>query len=86
MMRKAANIYWLGIKELRSFLRDFVLLALVAYAFSLAVTLQALSNSHELHNASIAIVDEDHSELLYRVKHVLNARSSGPELGLQAAL
>jgi len=68
-MRKAANIYWLGIKELRSFLHDFVLLGLVAYAFSFAVTLQARSNSQELHNASIAIVDEDHSELSRRIAH-----------------
>jgi len=66
-MRKAANIYWLGIKELRCFLQDYVLLALVIYAFSLAVTLQARSNSQELHNASIAIVDEDHSELSRRI-------------------
>ena len=36
-MRKLANIYWLGVKELRSFLHDFVLLGLVVYAFSLAV-------------------------------------------------
>jgi len=69
MMRKAANIYWLGVKELRSFLRDFVLLGLVVYAFSLAVTLQARSNSQELHNASIAIVDEDQSELSRRIAH-----------------
>jgi len=69
MMRKVANIYWLGVKELRSFLGDFVLLGLVAYAFSLAVILQARSNSQELHNASIAIVDEDHSELSRRVAH-----------------
>jgi ABC-2 type transport system permease protein len=69
MMRKAANIYWLGIKELRSFLSDFVLLGLVIYAFSFAVTLQARSNSQELHNASIAIVDEDHSELSRRIAH-----------------
>ena len=68
-MRKATNIYWLGIKELRSFLRDFVLLGLVVYSFSLAVTLQARSNSQELHNASIAIVDEDHSELSRRIAH-----------------
>ena len=68
-MQKAANIYWLGIKELRSFLRDFVLLGLVIYAFSLAVTLQARSSSQELHNASIAIVDEDHSELSRRIAH-----------------
>ncbi len=69
MMRKAANIYWLGVKELRSFLGDFVLLGLVAYAFSLAVALQARSNSQELNNASIAIVDEDHSELSRQIAH-----------------
>jgi ABC-2 type transport system permease protein len=68
-MRKVANIYWLGVKELRSFLRDFVLLGLVVYSFSLAVTLQARSNSQELHNASIAIVDEDQSELSRRIAH-----------------
>src|SRR5487761_2069693 len=68
-MRKAANIYWLGVKELRSFLRDFVLLGLVVYSFSLAVTLQARSNAQELHNASIAIVDEDQSELSRRIAH-----------------
>lgn len=68
-MRKVANIYWLGVKELRSFLRDFVLLGLVAYSFSLAVILQARSNAQELHNASIAIVDEDHSELSRRIAH-----------------
>lgn len=69
MMRKAANIYWLGVKEIRSFLRDFVLLGLVSYTFSLAIILQARSNSQELHNASIAIVDEDHSGLSRRIAH-----------------
>ena len=68
-MRMAANIYWLGIKELRSFLHDYVLLGLVIYAFSFAVTLQARSYSQELHNASIAFVDEDHSELSRRIAH-----------------
>src|ERR1700723_4070258 len=68
-MRKAANIYWLGIKELRSFLHDFVLLGFVIYAFSLAVIMQARSNSQELHNASIAFVDEDNSELSRRIAH-----------------
>src|ERR1700677_1476878 len=68
-MRKAANIYWLGIKELRSFLHDYVLLGLVIYAFSFAVTLQARSNSQELRKASIAIVDENPSELSHRIAH-----------------
>ncbi len=68
-MRKAANIYWLGLKELRSLLRDYVLLGLVVYSFSLAVMMQARSNSQELHNASLAIVDEDRSELSRRIAH-----------------
>ena len=68
-MRKAENIFWLGIKELRSFLHDFVLLVMVIYAFSLAVIMQARSNSQELNNASIAFVDEDNSELSRRIAH-----------------
>ena len=66
-MRSISNIFWLGTKELRSFLHDFVLIGLVIYAFSLAVITSAQSNSQELHNASIAIVDEDHSELSRRI-------------------
>ena len=69
MLRTLANIYWLGTKELRSFMRDFVLLGLVVYAFSLAIIAQAQSSSQEVHNASIAIVDEDHSELSRRIAH-----------------
>ena len=66
-MRSVANIFWLGTKELRSFLRDFVLLGLVIYSFSLAIMAQAQSNSQEVHNASVGIVDEDHSELSRRI-------------------
>jgi ABC-2 type transport system permease protein len=62
-----ANIFWLGTKELRAFMRDFVLLGLVVYAFSLAIVAQAQSRSQEVHNASVAIVDEDHSELSRRI-------------------
>lgn len=68
-MRTFENIFWLGTKELRSFMRDFVLLGLVIYAFSLAIIAQAQSSSQEVHNASIAIVDEDHSELSRRITH-----------------
>jgi ABC-2 type transport system permease protein len=68
-MRALANIFWLGTKELRSFQRDFVLMGLVIYAFSLAIIAQAQSSSQEVHNASIAIVDEDHSELSRRIAH-----------------
>ena len=66
-MRMLGNIFWLGTKELRSVVHDVVLLALVAYSFSLAIISQSQSSSQELHNASIAVVDEDHSELSHRI-------------------
>ncbi len=62
-MRGLGNIFWLGTKELRSFLHDFVLLGFVVYAFTVAIYAQANTTSMELHNAAIAIVDEDHSPL-----------------------
>lgn len=68
-MHTLANIFWLGTKELRSFLRDYVLLGLVIYSFSLAIITQAQSSSQEVHNASVAIVDEDRSELSWRITH-----------------
>ncbi len=68
-MRSLSNIFWLGTKELRGFFKDWVLLGLVIYSFSLAVISQAQSNSQELYHASIAIVDEDQSELSRRIGH-----------------
>lgn len=68
-MRSLSNIFWLGTKELRSFFGDFVLLGFVIYSFSLTVISQAHSNSQELYHASIAVADEDHSELSRRITH-----------------
>ena len=69
IFRSAGNIFWLGTKELRSFLHDTVLIVLVIYAFSLAVISQANSNSQELSKASIAVADEDNSPLSRRIMH-----------------
>jgi ABC-2 type transport system permease protein len=66
-MRMVQNIFWLGTKEIRSFFRDYVLVGFVVYAFSLQIMAQAHSFSQEVHNASIAVVDEDHSELSRRI-------------------
>jgi len=68
-MRTLSNIFWLGTKELRSLLRDFVLLGLVIYSFTLAIIAQAQSSSQEVRNASIGVVDEDHSEVSWRIAH-----------------
>lgn len=66
-MRRLANIYWLGLKELRSVGHDIVLLAFVVYSFTFAIYSQATGISHELRNASIAIVDQDRSDLSGRI-------------------
>lgn len=71
VMRSLSNIFWLGAKELKSVLSDWVLLGFVIYSFSLAVISQAQSNSQELYHASIGIADEDHSELSRRIAHAL---------------
>ena len=69
VLQSVSNIFWLGTKELRSFLHDTVLIVLVIYAFSLAVISQAQSNSQELSKASIAFADEDNSPLSRRIMH-----------------
>jgi ABC-2 type transport system permease protein len=58
-----ANIFWLGLKELRSLMSDLVMVAFVVYAFTLAIYIQATGTSSEVNNASIAFVDEDGSAL-----------------------
>jgi len=66
-MRALRNIFWLGTKELRSFIHDYVLVGLIIWAFSLAIYTMAQSRSQELNNAAIAIVDEDNSLLSHRI-------------------
>jgi ABC-2 type transport system permease protein len=71
MLAMISNIFWLGTKELRSFFGDFVLVGLVVWSFSFSVYSQAQSNSQELHNGSVGIVDEDNSVLSRRLDAVL---------------
>ena len=66
-MQSVRNIFHLGIKELRSLARDPIMLFLIAWAFTFAIYVAATSIPETLSNASIAIVDEDHSPLSQRV-------------------
>jgi ABC-2 type transport system permease protein len=66
-VRRLANIFWLGTKELRSVQRDRVLVIFVIYAFTFAIYTQAKGTSSEVNNASIAFVDEDQSTLSKRL-------------------
>ena len=67
MLRHAANIYRLGIKELWSLWRDPVMLLLIVYTFTVSVYTAATAMPETLHNAPIAIVDEDGSPLSARI-------------------
>ena len=63
MKKSFLNIFWLGLKEIRSLMSDVVMVLFVVYAFTLAIYVQATGTSSEVNNASIAFVDEDHSAL-----------------------
>ena len=69
-MTTLLNIFWLGIKEIRSLFSDKVMILFVVYAFTLAIQVQATGTSSEVNNASIAFVDEDESALS---KEIFNA-------------
>ena len=64
---RLANVRHLGIKELRSLVRDPVLMILIVYAFSVAIYAAATAMPETLNNAAIAIVDEDRSPLSTRI-------------------
>lgn len=66
-MPRLANIYRLGIKELWSLVRDPIMMALIAYAFTGSVYVAATAMPETLHRAPIAIVDEDGSPLTARI-------------------
>ena len=67
MRRSLDNIYRLGLKELRSLWADKVLLVLIVWAFTGAIYAAAKGVSQELHNAPVAVVDEDRSPLSQRL-------------------
>lgn len=62
------NIFSLGVKELRSLRSDPVLIFLIFFTFTYAVYSIATDAKMEVADASIAIVDEDHSELSRRIQ------------------
>jgi len=64
---RAANIFHLGIKELRSLWRDPIMLVLIVYAFTLSIYTRSTAIPETLNKAPIAIVDEDRSPLSARI-------------------
>lgn len=70
-MDKLRHIYHLGIKELISLFRDPVLLFLIAYSFTFSIYTPSKSAVMEVKNASIAVVDEDNSEVARTISDAL---------------
>jgi len=69
MMRWLKNVAYLGGKELRSLGRDPVLLILICYLFTIALYIVSKGVKIEVSNASIAVVDEDRSQLSRAIRH-----------------
>ncbi|BEG76144.1 ABC transporter permease [Achromobacter xylosoxidans] len=67
MPRHAANIFRLGVKELWSLARDPMMLVLIFVSFTLMIYTAATAVPESLHNAAIAVVDEDASPLSARI-------------------
>jgi ABC-2 type transport system permease protein len=68
---RLTNVYRLGLKELISLRYDPVLVFLIIYAFTFAIIAPARGVKLELQNASVAVVDEDRSQLSARLADVL---------------
>lgn len=64
---RPANVWSLGVKELRSLRRDTLLLLFVVYAFSVSTYTAATAMPETLHMAPVAVVDEDRSQLSARI-------------------
>ena len=67
MKQTLKNIFFLGVKELRGLFRDYMLLILIIYSFSLGIYITGNATKDTITNAAIAIVDEDHSQLSERI-------------------
>ena len=57
------NTWHLGIKEFHSLARDMALLFLIVFMFSVSIYADARAKPESLNRASIAVVDEDRSQL-----------------------
>jgi ABC-2 type transport system permease protein len=71
MWERIENVFRLGVKELRGVRADVVLVFLIIYSFTYSVYEPARNSAGELANASVAIVDEDHSEASRRIRDAM---------------
>ena len=61
------NTWHLGMKEFHSLLGDWTMLFLIVFMFTISVYADARAKPESLHRASIAVADEDRSQLSARI-------------------
>ncbi len=67
------NVSRLSMKELRSLFGDVPLMALIVFAFTIAIYSTAKGVKAEVANASVGIIDGDHSALSRRLRDAIRA-------------
>lgn len=81
-MSRFSHTLRLGLKELTSLRHDSVLLLFLLYAFSVAIYMPAAGSVIGVHNASVAVVDEDHSLLSRKLSEALQPPEFQPAVPL----
>lgn len=83
-MSRLSHTLRLGLKELTSLRHDSVLLLFLLYAFSVAIYMPAAGSVIGVHNASVAVVDEDHSAISRKLAESLQPPEFQPAVALPA--
>ncbi|AAU37910.1 ABC transporter permease [[Mannheimia] succiniciproducens] len=71
MRRWLKNVFFLSGKEFRSLFSDPILVILIIYMFTAALYTVATTISTEVKNGSVAVINNDHSTLSYRLQSSL---------------
>jgi ABC-2 type transport system permease protein len=79
---RLTNVYRLGLKELTSLRYDPVMVFLIVYAFTFSIIAPSRGVKLELENASVAVIDEDRSQLSRRLVDGLRAPYFQPPVGI----
>ena len=67
MLQSLKNIYRLGVKEIIGLSRDWLMIVLILYSFTVAIVIASKAQPDSLNKATIAIVDDDQSQLTRRI-------------------
>ncbi|MCF4164145.1 ABC transporter permease [Zavarzinia compransoris] len=84
MRARLATIFRLGIKELRSLRADPVMLFLVLYTFTIAIYTVATGSRFDVHDAAVAVVDEDRSALSRAIADAIRPPQFKPPVEIAA--